>query len=66
MHSLLEDGRKLLKSLTSVDDGITAWEKVGKAGWGKDGNDGFMQIKPAAHPTDANKKLLEYYNEESE
>eukprot|EP00957_Ditylum_brightwellii_P079437 6041098-Ditylum_brightwellii.AAC.1 len=66
MHSLSEDARKLLKSLTSVNDGITAWEKVGKTGWGKDGSCGFMQISHAPQATDANKKLLEYYNEESE
>mmetsp|Transcript_12079 Transcript_12079/g.17616 ORF Transcript_12079/g.17616 Transcript_12079/m.17616 type:complete len:333 (-) Transcript_12079:275-1273(-) len=66
MHSLSEDARKLLKSLTSVNDGITAWERVGKTGWGKVGNDGFMQINLAFHATDANKKLLEYYNEEYE
>lgn len=56
------DAKRLLQSVKSSKDNLTAWEKFGKSGFGKNGNDPFMVSQSFEdHHTDARDKLTKYY-----
>jgi len=61
MENLAEDSRKLLMKLKSTKDGVSAWEKHGKTGWGDNSTGGFMQENEAGHSTNAHEKLKKFY-----
>ena len=66
--SIQEDTKSLLRSLTSVKDERTAWDKVGKDGWfSSDGTEGgFMQTNAARHAGHARDKMLLQYTPRTE
>ncbi|GFH50042.1 hypothetical protein CTEN210_06518 [Chaetoceros tenuissimus] len=64
MHHIHVDAKSLLKFLRSNKDGLTAWEKVGKEGWEKNGE--FLQQNGAGHATGSEQKLAKYYTRELE
>jgi hypothetical protein len=56
-----EDSERLLESLKSTRDGKSAWEKVGKSGWGVNGTSGFLQENGAGHSRGARDLITKYY-----
>ena len=63
MHNNLEtDAKRLLQSLKSSKDGLTAWEKYAKTGWGENSQDSFLHKDVALHATNARDKLRKYYS----
>lgn len=66
MDNVSEDAKELLQSITSIDDGTSAWEKYGKTGWGRNGTDAFMRRDTAHHATNAHSKLRSYYTRKDE
>lgn len=61
MNNLEKDAKRLLQSLISRWDNVTAWDKVGKDGWGDNGNSSFMHRNQARHAQSARSLLLKYY-----
>lgn len=73
MENLSEDAEHFLKSIKSKKDGSSAWDRVGRTGWGEDerdcdhlGKDPFLAKKDTRHKTDAKKKMRTYYTKELE
>jgi len=73
VQDLNEDARRLLKSLTSETDGMSAWDHWGTTGWGGDEHEceqnhtkAFLEKNDARHETDAHEKLRKYYTPELE
>jgi len=73
LENISEDASKLLQSVKSEKDGISAWERWGKTGWSDDerdceaeGTQAFLQKKDSRHKTDAHEKLRKYYTPELE
>jgi len=66
MHSVVEDSKRLLQSITFTEDGVSAWEKYGKTGWGENGTSAFMELTTAHHATNAHDKLRSFYTREDE
>ena len=68
MNNIADDTKRLLKSLTSVHDGVSAWAKHGQRNIRRDDGivGGFMQSNVSPHATDARAKLLETYTAENE
>ena len=73
MEDLAEDAKHFLQSLTSNIDGVNAWDRVGKTGWGENerdcdhlGTDPFLGKKDTKHKTNAKTKMLQYYTPELE
>jgi len=66
LHSVYDDAKRLLESIISVENGLSAWEEFGKTGWGKNKTGAFMQRDTAGHATNAHDKLLSYYTKEGE
>ena len=62
MGNLEQESKKLLKRLVSQTDGLTAWEKFGKTGWGKDGKQHFLHVDEDPKATGAHNKLKKFYN----
>lgn len=64
--------KRFLESIKSNIDGVSAWDRIGKSGWGNEkecenpGNETFMEQKPSYHHTEANEKLRQYYTPELE
>lgn len=61
MNNLEQDAKQLLSSLISSQDNRTAWDKVGKDGWGQNGTSSFMKKNQAKHAQSARSRLLKYY-----
>jgi hypothetical protein len=62
LHSAGSDAKRLLESVKSSKDNLTAWEKFGSTGWGEDGTASFMSSsKLSYHRTDARAKMTKYY-----
>ncbi len=73
MEHLDQDAEHFLKSIKSSVDGVTAWDRIGKTGWGENerdcdhlGGSAFLQKKDERHHTDARTKLRNYYTPELE
>jgi hypothetical protein len=73
MEDLAEDAEHFLQNLISNVDGMTAWDRVGKTGWGDNerdcdhlGTDPFLGKKDTKHKTNAKSKMLQYYTPELE
>ena len=66
--SIQEDTKRLLRSLTSMQNKRTAQDKVGKDGWiSSDGTEGgFMQTNAAKHAGHARDKMLLQYTPRTE
>jgi hypothetical protein len=62
-HLISSEAKRLLESVTSSKDNLTAWEKFGDTGWGENATQSFMS-RPynSPHTTDAKSKLLKYYS----
>jgi hypothetical protein len=78
MKNLRDDAEALLKSVKSSIDGVSAWDRIGKHGWGanfkqydcensKDSRS-FLAAKPKGHKTGASKlkKEKKFYTPEIE
>lgn len=79
MKNLRDDAELLLKSVKSSIDGVSAWDRIGKHGWGanfkqyddcEDSEDSrsFLAAKPKGHKTGASKlkKEKKFYTPEIE
>ena len=66
MDSIAKDSKKLLQSISSSKDGVSAYERYGKTGWGTNGMNAFMERDSAHHATNAGEKLRRYYTREDE
>jgi hypothetical protein len=62
-----------LQSIKSNIDGVSAWDRTGKTGWGDNerdcnslGDSAFMEKKDSRHKTDANSKMRQYYTPDLE
>lgn len=66
MDNIGYDAKRLLQSITSSKDGVSAYERYGKTGWGTNGTNGFMERDISHHATNAGKKLRRYYTREDE
>ena len=78
MKNLSHDAELLLKSVTSSIDGVSAWDSIGKHGWGADFDQigcedsgdsrAFLEAKPTGHHTNAGKAKAEkkFYTPELE
>jgi len=73
IQDLNEDATRLLKSIKSEKDGISAWDRWGTTGWGGDERNceikhtqSFLERNDARHETDAHEKLRKYYTPELE
>lgn len=62
-NTAFEDTRRLLQTLVSSKDNVTAWDRFGRSGWGSNKTEPFM-YRPHGygHATGAKSKLLKYYN----
>jgi len=63
--------KTFLQSIKSNVDGVSAWDRTGKTGWGEnkvdcDGDHAFMEKKDSRHATDANSKMRQYYTPDLE
>jgi len=67
MENLSQDTEIFLKSLHSKVGGVSAWDRVGKTGWGdserdcRGGTSAFLGERDNGHQTNARDKMLEYY-----
>lgn len=61
MDNIEKDSKQLLQSITSSKDGVSAWDRYGRTGWGTNGNNSFMKMDTEGHATNASGKLLQYY-----
>lgn len=67
MEHLSTDTRKFLQSIRSSRHGKSAWDFMGKTGWGDDerdchgGNSSFLGERDNHHQTNARNKMIEYY-----
>ncbi len=76
MENLNDDAKKLLSSLYSNIDGISAWDKIGLFGWNNDESknctkalesDGlFLGVPAANHSTKAKEQMMKFYTPELE
>jgi hypothetical protein len=73
MENLSEDAERFLRGIKSNIDGVSAWDRVGKTGWGEDehdcnnlGSNAFLQVKDKRHKTNAEEKMRKYYTPELE
>ena len=73
MEHLNEDAEHFLKSIHSNIDSVSAWDRVGKTGWGDNerdcdhlGTSAFLAKKDHRHKTNARDKMLQYYTPELE
>ena len=70
MDTVADDSRRLLKSLLSSKDGVSAWERYGKTGWGGNRTNSFMEsevvVETDVHGTNARDKLRQYYTIDAE
>ncbi|GFH50034.1 hypothetical protein CTEN210_06510 [Chaetoceros tenuissimus] len=78
MKNLSQDAEILLKSVKSSVDGVSAWDRIGKHGWGADfkkhgcedsgDSRAFLEAKPTNHQTGASKTKAEkkFYTPELE
>mmetsp|Transcript_13844 Transcript_13844/g.20637 ORF Transcript_13844/g.20637 Transcript_13844/m.20637 type:complete len:383 (-) Transcript_13844:1196-2344(-) len=73
--ALASEAAKLLKSLSSNIDGVSAWDRAGKTGWGIEGFFScesigtlpFLGQRPRTiHAVHANEKMKQYYTPELE
>lgn len=62
MDNIADDARRLLQSITSARDGMSAWDKFGAYGWGPNRTSGFMQNNTAGHRTHAANNIRRYYS----
>jgi hypothetical protein len=63
--------KTFLQSIKSNIDGVSAWDRTGKTGWGEyevdcNGDHAFMEKKDSRHATDANSKMRQYYTPDLE
>ncbi len=73
MENLNRDAKYFLKSIHSNADGISAWDRIGKTGWGDNerncdqlGTSEFLAKKDLLHKTNARDKMRQYYTPELE
>jgi hypothetical protein len=76
MENLSDDAERFLRSLKSEIDGVSAWDRVGKSGWGDNekhycettpnSTNAFLAVKGKIHNEDAENYLREYYTPELE
>ena len=63
-ETLVDDTRRLLQQLGGGTE--SAWDKYGKSGWGKYGNESIFTSNSVTHATSAKQKLQKYYTPEVE
>lgn len=73
MNNISDDAESLLRSINSTKDGVSAWERMGKTGWGENelncsaiGTHSFLGKRENHHETDARDKMAQYYTPELE
>jgi len=73
MEDLSGGAERFLKSIYSKFDNVTAWDRIGRTGWGAKegdcdniGNETFLAKRPSEHKTNAKDKMLQYYTPELE
>jgi hypothetical protein len=73
MKDLSEDAEHFLSSIHSNIDGVSAWDRLGKTGWGDNerncsatGHLPFLAKKDSIHHTDARQRMRQYYTPELE
>lgn len=73
MENLSDDAQHFLQSIHSTIDGVSAWDRIGKTGWGDNerscdniGDGSFFEKKDTKHHTDASEKMRNYYTPELE
>ena len=58
-ETLVDDTRRLLIQLRGGNE--SAWDKYGKSGWGKHGNESIFASNSVTHATSAKQKMQQYY-----
>lgn len=72
MEYLATDTREFLQSIKSSRHGMSAWDFLGKTGWGDDerdchgGNSSFLGERDNHHQTNARDKMIQYYTPDLE
>jgi len=73
MENLQGDAEHFLKSIKSNVSGDSAWNRIGRTGWGTNerdcanlGDSAFLSKKDTRHKTNAKDKLRKYYNPDLE
>lgn len=72
MENLSKDAETFLKQVHSSKDGVSAWDRIGKNGWGDDERDcsggefPFLAERDNHHQTNAKEKMLRYYTPDTE
>lgn len=72
METLSKDAETFLKQVHSRKDGMSAWDRIGKTGWGDDERDcsggalPFLAERDNHHQTNAKEKMLRYYTPDTE
>jgi len=68
MHTMEKDAQVLLQGLKSTTDGVSAWDKYGKTGWGENKTESFLMEKNkiSSQESTIHNRLRRYYSVEDE